>query len=152
MFVSRGLRLVMLIGLFSLWSVPPALADDDGFEVNVPAGFSGPLLLKDGRLLAVDRIGISGLISTDGGRTWQKSGRLADRGGPGGRQRGRRGQRPADLRPGNRPGRGYRSGRFPTRAAPPPPPQSLRRATLRQHLGRRCRRDGRPTARYGPAT
>ena len=81
MFVSRGLRLVMLIGLFSLWSVPPALADDDGFEVNVPAGFSGPLLLKDGRLLAVDRIGISGLISTDGGRTWQKSGRLADRDG-----------------------------------------------------------------------
>ena len=34
------------------------------FEVEVSRGFSGPIELKDGRLLAVDRIGISGLIST----------------------------------------------------------------------------------------
>ena len=81
MFVSCGLRFIALIGLLAIWTVPLALADDGDFEVDVPAEFCGPLLLKDGRLLAVDRIGISGLISTDAGRTWQKSGRLTDRDG-----------------------------------------------------------------------
>ena len=51
------------------------------FEVEVPAGFCGPIRLKDGRLLAVNRVGISGLISSDSGRSWVGSGRLSDSAG-----------------------------------------------------------------------
>lgn len=80
-----------LVVLFSLIALSPAFAAEEGFEVEVAPGFSGPLPLKDGRLLAVDRIGISGLVSTDAGRTWTESGRLVDLAGDpiGGKKRQR---------------------------------------------------------------
>ena len=70
---------LIILGVSSVTALSgPAVCQDAGFEVEVPAGFCGPLQLNDGRLFAVDRFGIKGLVSSDAGRTWAASGRLAD--------------------------------------------------------------------------
>ena len=58
-------------------SVCGRAAVETGFEVEVGVGFTGPIKLADGRLLAVQRK-LEGYHSTDGGRTWNSSGPLRD--------------------------------------------------------------------------
>jgi len=52
------------------------------FEIDLIRTFVEPVALKDGRLLALDREDMSALLSSDGGRTWDRGGPLLDvRGG-----------------------------------------------------------------------
>ena len=75
---ARLVRLILVVSSVAVSPGPAACLAGAGFEVEVPAGFCGPLRLNDGQLFAVDRFGIKGLVSSDAGRTWRDSGRLAD--------------------------------------------------------------------------
>ena len=71
--MDRILQATLLLSLFGIaffFTGNLVYAVEADFDIEIPAGFSGPLLLKDRRLLAVERIGISELFSSDGGRTW----------------------------------------------------------------------------------
>lgn len=48
------------------------------FDVEVPYGLAGPLAIPDGRLLAIDRMKMTRMISRDGGRTWKTTGPIVD--------------------------------------------------------------------------
>jgi hypothetical protein len=58
-----------------------ATAVEPGFDVEVPYGFVGPLSLQNKRLFAIDRMTMTRLFSTDGGRTWKDLGPLVDSNG-----------------------------------------------------------------------
>ena len=66
------------------------------FDIDVPYGFVGPLSLQDTRLFAVDRMTMTRLFSSDGGRTWKKAGPLVDSNGL--RTREQRGRMPSLIR------------------------------------------------------
>ena len=55
-----------------------AVAVEPSFDVEVPYGFVGPLSLQDSHLFAIDRMTMTRLFSTDGGRTWKEKGPLVD--------------------------------------------------------------------------
>ena len=80
--VIAPFMLMRTIGLSS----PHTSMAEHLFEVDIPAGFVGPIQLVDGRLLAVDAE-LNAHHSTNGGRSWNSSGPLFGSGGylpPGG--------------------------------------------------------------------
>lgn len=78
--VTHGLIKVG-VGIMSLLLATSAAALEPGFDVEVPYGFAGPLSLQDTRLFAIDRMTMTRLFSTDGGRTWKDAGPLVDSSG-----------------------------------------------------------------------
>lgn len=67
----------VLIACVVVASQTARAAEEILFEVEVDVGFAGPIKLKDGRLFAVHRH-LEGCHSSDGGRTWESAGPLAD--------------------------------------------------------------------------
>ena len=66
------------VAIMSLLLGTGAVAVEPSFDVEVPYGFVGPLSLQDTRLFAIDRMTMTRLFSTDGGRTWKETGPLVD--------------------------------------------------------------------------
>ena len=66
------------VTIMSLLLGTGAVAVEPSFDVEVPYGFVGPLSLQDTRLFAIDRMTMTRLFSTDGGRTWKETGPLVD--------------------------------------------------------------------------
>ncbi len=78
--VTNGLIKIGVV-IVSLLLGTSAAAVETGFDVEVPYGFVGPLSLQDARLFAIDRLTMTRLFSTDGGRTWKDTGPLVDSSG-----------------------------------------------------------------------
>ena len=66
------------VAIMSLLLGTGVVAVEPSFDVEVPYGFVGPLSLQDTRLFAIDRMTMTRLFSTDGGRTWKETGPLVD--------------------------------------------------------------------------
>ena len=73
------LKQIVIIGLL-LAGTPYETTAGESFEVSVSHRFVGPVLLKGGRLLAIDRT-LEMTRSADQGRTWTRIGPLRDAAG-----------------------------------------------------------------------